>query len=305
MFAVIFQLIVQNISEKLEEHLRQNPKDVELRHEGLSTLCFAIKQNATNSFRTLLKNGARPNLKEMGYMNNNALLHAVSRNNAECTTILLNLFKFKHGPGPLLETAFLNDSKTVFKAIIAAYPEIGKNQAAVGYYNDPPIEYAIRQKALQCLTHFLSFFSSHPSTLIDNAGSPFMFAIRELNFTAVQLIAKATHNLKEALSNPKTATLHEASYTKATTFKELQEKRKIIKLLLKYISPNTKDSDQNTPLHLVSDTETARFLVETGAVLNVKNRNGKLPSKNQIEEGNTAMATWLQLMEEAERENKK
>lgn len=45
----------------------------------------------------------------------------------------------------------------------------------------------------------------------------------------------------------------------------------------------------------------AKLLIETGAILNVRNQKGKLPSKQQMLEGSTTMTIWLKLMEEEER----
>ena len=51
----------------------------------------------------------------------------------------------------------------------------------------------------------------------------------------------------------------------------------IATLLLKYCNINETDTNGNTPLHLVDDLEFARFLIDNGAAVDLKNAEGFLP----------------------------
>lgn len=184
MLSVVFQLILLNNKEKVTAHLQKKPEDVHEKYRELTTLCFAIKNSANDSLNVLMDYDADPKTTENGFINNNALIHAVRFQNLYITRILLEKgLSFLENATILSRDVFPEDNVKLLLIIVEYYPAIMANEYVDNDYSEQPLQLAIWLNSLKCLKYLLGA-NFPPSILIKSSTSPLYYAIKYLNYKA-------------------------------------------------------------------------------------------------------------------------
>ena len=192
MLPLIFQLILLNNKDKLRNYLNANPDDVNSRHDGTTTLCFAIQYECDITFDVLWDYGADPRSSDREIQTpagNNALICSIIHGNVHCCKTLLT-----HGVrledeamNEMLSTVFYRDYDEILMAMSYYYPTILHNSCFLGFNNDLPLQFAVRSKAHKCLK-LLLLFNHSAHTVFHSVGSPFSLAIELLDYQAFKII---------------------------------------------------------------------------------------------------------------------
>lgn len=306
MYTLVFQLILLNDKHKLRLHLRDKKEDVNLQYGGLSTLCFAIKFQSNDCFDILLDYGADPKQQDSEFQfppGNNALIHAMLIGNVHCVSELLGRgIRFADDSRLMLDIVFQEDNYDMLVALTYFYREILSNCNFYGFYNDRPIQLAIRVKASRCLRYLLTANLS-ANVLIYSADSAILSSIDELNYDAYKFITSLPCCMQLDFSRGLHFLLHRAVMVTADTTAKIGAKCNIVDHLLKYISPNQRDGNNNTPLHFVDDMKTARQLIAAGAFGNVFNDFSQLPHETvDSSQEDSPLVEFLKVFERSERE---
>lgn len=95
--------------------------------------------------------------------------------------------------------------------------------------------------------------------------APLMFAIREINFIAVRLIAKSIHDVQQILSNTTIPILHEATYINQGN----------------NIKTITRKEENNQVFAEVHPAKHQRFGIQHAPTLGERQQNGKTTYRNR------------------------